>query len=74
MKTLGVVQDITRKGELLVRAGRLTVRRGPVFDGRKRKIGRIKRAFGPVESPYVLVIPDVNLNLTSVLNQKIFVR
>ncbi len=73
MKTLGVVQDITRTGEILVKADRLTARRGTVFDGRKRRIGRIKRVFGPVDSPYVLVIPESGLNLNSVLNQKVFV-
>lgn len=74
MKTLGVVQDITRTGEILVRGEKLHTRRGPVFDGRKRRIGRIKRVFGPVESPYILVIPDNGQNLTSMLNQRVFVR
>ena len=73
MKTLGVVQDITRTGELLVKGERANVRRGPVFDGRKRRIGRIKRVFGPVDSPYILVVPNSGLNLNSMLNQRVFV-
>ncbi len=73
MKTLGVVQDITRTGEILVKGERTNIRRGPVFDGRKRRIGRIKRVFGPVDSPYILVVPNSDLNLNSMLNQRVFV-
>jgi len=74
MRTLGVVQDITRLGEILVRGERLQARRGAVFDARKRRIGHIKRVFGPVDSPYILVIPDDVQNINSLLNQRVFVR
>ncbi len=62
MKSLGIVQDMNHKGELLLRTSSANRPGTWVFDRSKVKIGHVIRTIGPVKSPYLLVkvtgIPD----------------
>ncbi len=62
MKSLGIVQDMNHKGELLLRTPSAQRPGTWVFDRNKAKIGHVIRTIGPVKSPYLLVkvtgIPD----------------
>lgn len=57
MKKLGVVKDLSYRGDLLVRGAFAPDRGAEVLDARGRALGRVKRVFGPVGAPYVAVKP-----------------
>ena len=54
MEFLGVVAESDPK-KIVVRGGSLPETGDSVFDSRKRKVGIVRRVFGPVDSPYVSV-------------------
>jgi len=56
--TLGTVQDITHTGMVVVR-GKYAPRPGTrVFDSAKKEVGKVRRVFGPVKTPYITVKPS----------------
>jgi RNA-binding protein len=55
MKKLGVVHNLSYKGDILVKASFAPRTGDKVLDASKRPLGRVKRVFGPVRSPYVTV-------------------
>lgn len=57
MEKLGIVQNVSYKGDLLVRAAFAPRLGQEVLDTRKTLLGRVRRVFGPVGSPYVTVEP-----------------
>lgn len=54
MEFLGIVAESDPK-KIVVRGGSLPETGDSVFDSRKRKVGIVRRVFGPVDSPYVSV-------------------
>jgi RNA-binding protein len=57
VEVLGIVEDVTHEGMIIVR-GDVTPEYGNiVYDSKQNKIGSVKRIFGPVERPYVSVAP-----------------
>ncbi len=72
MDFLGEVETITHDGVLIVRGGGLPDGGDVVFDNRKRRIGRVKRVFGPVERPYVSVVPADKSVLPNVMGRKTY--
>lgn len=57
MEFLGTVEEITTEGRIVVRAVVTPEPGDNVFDQRNTRIGTVKRIFGPVDSPYVSVVP-----------------
>jgi len=55
MNVLGRIEEITGDGRLIVQCSELPEIGQPVFDSQKKKIGTVKRVFGPVEAPYASV-------------------
>ncbi len=51
------MENIAYNGDVLVRASFAPNRGQKVVDGRGRALGRVKRAFGPVQEPFVAVEP-----------------
>ena len=74
MEYLGEVETITNDGKIIVRAVDTPTPNAPVFDHRERRIGTVKRIFGPVDSPYVTVIPSEKGNLNGLLNKKTYYK
>lgn len=72
MDYLGEVETITNDGRLVVRAAVAPDVNCPVFDGREKRIGTVKRVFGPVDSPYVTVAPASKDDANRLLNKKVF--
>ena len=58
MDHLGTVEEITCDGRLIVRCSDLPNIGEPVFDSRNKRIGVVKRIFGPVEEPYISITPE----------------
>ena len=72
MEFLGEVETITHDGFLIVRGGGVPDGGDTVFDNRKRRIGRVKRIFGPVDKPYISVIPSDKSVLTAIIGRKTY--
>lgn len=74
MEYLGEVETVTNDGKIIVRASTTPEVNNAVFDSREHKIGTVKRIFGPVDSPYVTVIPVTKEGLNGLLNKKTFFK
>ena len=58
MELLGVVEQITCDGRLIVRCSELPDIGSAVFDRKQKRIGTVGRVFGPVDGPYASVSPE----------------
>lgn len=74
MDYLGDVETITHDGKIVVRAVSTPDVNNAVFDSRERKIGTVKRVFGPVDSPYVTILPVMKGDLSGLLNKKTYFK
>ena len=74
MQFLGQVETVTNDGKLVVRAVNTPEINNTVYDSRERKIGTVKRVFGPVDSPYVTVLPAIKDDLNGLLNKETYFR
>ena len=73
LKLLGVVQDISHDGRLIVKA-RFAPRNGAVVrDNLKVTIGRVARVFGPVRLPYVAIRPEKDMKTLAILGREVYV-
>jgi len=71
---LGTVEDVTHEGNIIVR-GEMTPEYGNVvYDSKQNKIGSVKRIFGPVDSPYVSVVPIDRSNLKNITGKKLYIE
>ncbi|MCK9323268.1 MAG: Gar1/Naf1 family protein [Candidatus Methanomethylophilaceae archaeon] len=62
MDFLGIVEEVTSDGKAVVRSETLPDVGNLVFDQRERRVGTVKRIFGPVDEPYVsITIEDKTL-------------
>ena len=69
---LGEVETITNDGKLVVRSQTTPDINVLVCDGKGRKVGTVKRIFGPVDEPYVTVVPVSKENVNGLLNKRIY--
>lgn len=74
MRLLGVVQDISHDGKLIVKARFAPEARQIVRDNLKAEIGRVAKVFGPVRSPYVAIEPRQDLKTLAVLGKEVYVQ
>ncbi len=74
MKLLGVIQDITFDGRLVVRASFAPYPRDRVVDNRSKPLGQVRRVFGPVDSPYVMVDPTGKDSLLGAVGKQVYVE
>jgi RNA-binding protein len=72
MDVLGIVEDVTAEGIIIVR-GEMTPEYGNiVYDSKQKKIGSVKRIFGPVDRPYVSVVPSDRSILMNITGKKLY--
>jgi RNA-binding protein len=74
VQLLGVVQDISHDGKLIVKARFAPNPRALVRDNLKGEVGRISKVFGPTRSPYVAVTPRRDLKTLAVLGKEVYVQ
>lgn len=72
MEILGVVDEITAEGRAVVRARDVPDIGTPVFDQKERKIGIVKRIFGPVDEPYVSISVDAAANPSGLKDKTLY--
>ena len=58
MEVLGIVEEITCDGRMIIRCRELPDIGAPVFDNRQTRLGTVGRVFGPVDGPYASVTPE----------------
>ena len=74
MRLLGVVQDLSHDGKLIVKARFAPRTRETVRDNVKAEIGRVAKVFGPVRAPYVAIEPRKELKTLAVLGKEVYVQ
>ena len=74
MRLLGVVQDISHDGKLIVKARFAPRIREVVRDNLKSEVGRVSKVFGPVRAPYVAIEPRKELKTLAVLGKEVYVQ
>ncbi len=74
MRLLGVVQDVTFDGRLLVRGAMTPYPHDRVMDNRKKVLGQVRRIFGPVDSPYILVEPTGKNSLLAIVGKQVYIE
>ena len=72
MDFLGVVEEVTSDGRMIVIGETAPEIGDPVFDSKQKHIGSVKRIFGPVEKPYVSVVPSDKAVLTGISGKKVY--
>jgi RNA-binding protein len=74
MDVLGIVEEVTHEGIIIVR-GEMTPDYGNfVYDSKQKRIGTVKRIFGPVDKPYVSVTPVDRSILVNVTGKKLYIE
>jgi RNA-binding protein len=74
LRLLGVVQDISHDGKLIVKARFAPRIREVVRDNLKSEVGRVSKVFGPVRAPYVAIEPRKELKTLAVLGKEVYVQ
>lgn len=74
MKLLGVIQDIGFDGRLIVRGTFAPGSHDRVLDNRSKPLGYVRRVFGPVDSPYIMVDLAVKSNLLAAVGKQVYVE
>jgi RNA-binding protein len=74
LRLLGVVQDISHDGKLIVKARFAPNLKELVRDNLKGEIGRVSKIFGPVRSPYVAIEPRKEQKTLAVLGKEVYVQ
>ena len=72
MDFLGVAEEITSDGKIIVVGVAAPELGDPVFDAKQKRIGSVKRVFGPVDGPYVSVAPADKAVLTNISGKKVY--
>lgn len=70
----GIVESVTNEGNFVVKAEFTPDVNDPVYGPDGSKIGKVKRVFGPVDSPYVTIVPENKDVLAKIGGKKITFR
>ncbi len=74
MERLGRIEEVTSDGRAIVSCSAAPGIGDAVFDSRFKMIGTVGRVFGPVDSPYVTVLPAIKDDLNGLLNKETYFR
>ena len=72
LECLGCVETVSGEGRFVVKAVTVPEMNEAVFDSEGKKMGIVKRIFGPIEGPYVTVNADENVRLTEITGKKVY--
>jgi len=74
LRLLGVVQDISHDGKLIVKARFAPRVKEVVRDNLRSEVGRVSKVFGPVRAPYIAIEPRKELKTLAVLGKEVYVQ
>ena len=72
MDVLGVAECISHEGLIIVRGDAVPEHGNAVYDSKQKKIGTVKRIFGPVERPYISVAPSDKAAAANIPGKKVY--
>ena len=72
MDVLGIVEDVSNEGLIIVRSDDVPEYGNKVYDAKRNMIGTVKRVFGPVDRPYVTVTPYDRTVLMNISGKKVY--
>ncbi|MDR0198232.1 MAG: Gar1/Naf1 family protein [Methanomassiliicoccaceae archaeon] len=72
MDVLGVVEEVTHEGVIIVRGDTTPEHGDPVYDAKQKRIGSVRRIFGPVSGPYISVTPVDRSVLMNITGKKVY--
>jgi len=70
---LGRVRNISHEGNLLVKANFAPVENAIIVDGRRHKIGKVIKVFGPTRAPYITIKPESGLRALAMIGQELYI-
>jgi len=73
LRLLGRVKNVSHEGKLIVKADFAPAENALVVDGRKRKIGKVIKIFGPVRAPYVAIRPMRGQRALTIIGQELYI-
>ena len=72
MDFLGDVETVSGEGRFVVKAVSVPEVSETICDAKGKRLGIVKRIFGPVEGPYVTVSADDGVMLTDIIGMKVY--
>ena len=72
MDVLGIVETVSHEGLIIVRGDAVPDHGNIVYGADQKKIGKVKRVFGPVDRPYISVIPSDKSVLKNIPGKKVY--
>ena len=72
MDVLGIVENVSHEGLIIIRGNTAPDRGNTVYDAKQKRIGTVKRVFGPVDRPYISVIPSDRNILPDISGRKVY--
>ena len=72
MDVLGIVENVSHEGLLIIRGDAVPDHGSIVYGADKKRIGKVKRVFGPVERPYISVIPSDKAVLENISGKNVY--
>jgi len=72
MDVLGVVEDVSHEGLIIVRGDGVPEYGNRVYDSKRNMVGTVKRVFGPVDNPYISVMPVDRTVLKDISGKKVY--
>ena len=72
MDVLGVAEVVSNEGLIIIR-GDVTPEYGDiVYDAKQKRMGTVKRVFGPVDRPYISVVPSDRIVPADIPGKKVY--
>ena len=72
LESLGVVETVSGEGRFVVKATAVPEIDEAVLDSKGKRIGTVKRVFGPIEGPYVTVNAEGGTPLTDIVGNMVY--
>ena len=71
---LGCVETVSGEGRFVVKAAAVPEMNETIYDSEGKKLGNVKRIFGPIEEPYVTVSTDRDAVPTDIVGKKVYYK
>ena len=72
MDLLGDVETVSGEGRFVIKAASVPEINETVFDSKGKRLGTVKRIFGPVEGPYVTVSAERDAAMSDIIGMKVY--
>ena len=74
MDYLGMVETVSGEGRFVVKAGCTPENGDSVYTADGKRIGTVKRIFGPVDGPYVTVIAAEGTDIDGMVGKEVYLK